>query len=111
MSKFSNRLKELRKNKGWSQEKLAEKLNVSRSRIGMYEQGKRQPDFEMYEAIADLFNVNLDYLFDRGQNIDYVYNLNDNEKIIIELYRNNDDDFKTHLMEYCKMLEQYKKGV
>ena len=57
MSKFSNRLIELRKNKGWSQEKLAEKLNVSRSRIGMYEQGKRQPDFEMYEAICGFFRT------------------------------------------------------
>ena len=33
----------------------------------MYEQGKRQPDFEMQEAIADLFNVSIDYLFGRDE--------------------------------------------
>lgn len=33
----------------------------------MYEQGKRQPDFEMQETLADFFNVTLDYLFDRKE--------------------------------------------
>ena len=57
---------------GYTQEELARLLNTSRSRIGMYEQGKRQPDFEMQEAIADLFNVSIDYLFDRSSNASIV---------------------------------------
>ena len=65
MNKYGLRLKELREQNGYTQESLAKKLNTSRSRIGMYEQGKRQPDFEMQEAIADLFNVSIDYLFGR----------------------------------------------
>lgn len=65
MGKFENRLKELREKAGYSQQELAEQLHVSRSRIGMYEQGKRKPDPEMQELIADFFNVNLDYLFGR----------------------------------------------
>lgn len=67
MNKYGLRLKELREKNGYTQESLAQKLNTSRSRIGMYEQGKRQPDFEMQEAIADLFNVSLDYLFGREE--------------------------------------------
>ena len=59
MGKFENRLKELREKAGYSQQELAERLQVSRSRIGMYEQGKRKPDPEMQELIADFFNVNL----------------------------------------------------
>lgn len=62
MNTFGKRLKELRDLSGLSQEALAQKLHISRSRIGMYEQGRRQPDFEMLEAIADTFNVNMDYL-------------------------------------------------
>lgn len=67
MNKYGQRLKELREKRGYTQEELAKILNTSRSRIGMYEQGKRQPDFEMQEAIADLFNVSLDYLFGRSE--------------------------------------------
>lgn len=64
-NKYGLRLKKLREENGYTQESLARKLNTSRSRIGMYEQGKRQPDFEMQETIADLFNVSIDYLFGR----------------------------------------------
>jgi transcriptional regulator with XRE-family HTH domain len=69
MNKYGLRLKELREENGYTQETLAKKLNTSRSRIGMYEQGKRQPDFEMQEALADTFNVSIDYLFGRDPSI------------------------------------------
>lgn len=69
MNTFGKRLKELRMMSGLSQEALAEKLHISRSRIGMYEQGRRQPDFEMLEAIADTFNVNMDYLLKKESTI------------------------------------------
>lgn len=62
MAAFMNRIKELRKASGWTQEELANKLGVSRSRVGMYETGQRKPDFEALEAIADLFNVDMNYL-------------------------------------------------
>jgi len=66
MTEYAKRLQDLRKKKCLTQDELAEKLHTSRSRISMYEQGKRQPDFEMQEAIADFFNVNIDYLFGRS---------------------------------------------
>ena len=66
MTEYAKRLQNLRKKKGLTQDELAEKLHTSRSRVSMYEQGKRQPDFEMQEAIADFFNVNIDYLFGRS---------------------------------------------
>ena len=69
MNKYGKRLKELREQRGYTQEYLAKLLNTSRSRIAMYEQGKRQPDFEMQEALADLFNVTLDYLFGRDDSV------------------------------------------
>ena len=53
---FKDRLKALRVSKGLTQEDLSAKLKISRSTIGMYEQGNRQPDFDTLELIADFFN-------------------------------------------------------
>lgn len=86
MNTFGKRLKELRELSGLSQDALAQKLHISRSRIGMYEQGRRQPDFEMLEAIADTFNVNMDYLLKNDfSKVDFD-TVNQNREKAIELY-------------------------
>ena len=59
---FSERLRELRQNKGLSQSQLADARNISKSAISMYELGKREPDLETLEGIADFFNVDINYL-------------------------------------------------
>lgn len=66
MSLFPKRLKELRQSKELSQQKLADILKTSKSSINMYERGEREPGFEMLEAIADFFNVDLDYLLGKS---------------------------------------------
>lgn len=66
MANFSDRIKGLRVERGITQEQLAAMLKVSRSTIGMYESGRREPDFETSEAIADIFNVDMDYLTGRS---------------------------------------------
>lgn len=65
MATFANTLKLLRTNKGLTQNELSQALKVSRSTIGMYENGSREPDYEMLEFIADFFNVDIDYLLGR----------------------------------------------
>lgn len=64
--KFARILKELRKRDGYTQEHLAEMLKVSKSTISMYEQGERMPIYETMEAIADIFNVDMDVLYGRA---------------------------------------------
>ena len=59
------KLKELRQQFGLTQNKLAEKLNISRSTIAMYETNASEPDFATVEKIAELFNVSVDYLLGR----------------------------------------------
>lgn len=59
---FNNKLYELRKQKGLSQEELANRLNVSRQTISKWEVGESTPDMEKLVAISDLFEVSLDEL-------------------------------------------------
>lgn len=69
MPRFSERLKELRVSHGLSQQEFANQLGcVSKSSINMYERGEREPSFETLEAIADYFNVDMDYLLGKSDN-------------------------------------------
>ena len=62
MGNFSKVLKKIRLNHNLTQAELAKQLGISRSAVGMYESGEREPDFETLEAIADFFNVDMNYL-------------------------------------------------
>lgn len=59
---FNNKLYQLRKQKGLSQEELANRLNVSRQTISKWEVGDSTPDMEKLVAISDLFEISLDEL-------------------------------------------------
>lgn len=67
MPEFKDMLKYLRKQAGLSQTELADKLGLSTSTIGMYESGRRQPNFETEEKMADFFHTDLNTL--RGKDI------------------------------------------
>lgn len=60
---FGIRLHSLRKQDNLTQLQLANALGVKKSTIGMWENGKREPDFETLEAIADYFNVTINTFF------------------------------------------------
>lgn len=57
---FNNKLYELRKQKGLSQEELANKLNVSRQTVSKWELGDSTPDMEKLIGLSDLFDISLD---------------------------------------------------
>ena len=59
---FHNKLYNLRKQKGLSQEELANRLNVSRQTISKWEVGDSTPDMEKLIAISDMFDISLDEL-------------------------------------------------
>ncbi len=64
--KFNERLKELRLSKELTQGELAKLTGLGRSALGMYESGKREPNFETLEVIADFFNVDMNYLLGKS---------------------------------------------
>ena len=59
---FSEKLQVLRKNKGFTQETFAEKLNVSRQAVAKWESGQVYPDIGNLIEISNLLNVSVDYL-------------------------------------------------
>jgi len=62
MTTFGNRLQELRKEKGYTLDELANKFNKSKSTFSSYENDRRKPDIELVADLADFFNVSSDYL-------------------------------------------------
>ena len=88
MSEFKDMLKYFRTKKHLSQSELAKKIGVSTSTISMYEIGKREPDFETEEAIADLFNTDLNTLRGRGTESESYYLNSDARDIAQFLFEN-----------------------
>lgn len=62
------KLKELRKSRNISQLKLAMELNMNQNTISRYETGEREAGYAELIAIADYFNVSVDYLLERTDN-------------------------------------------
>lgn len=63
---FQIRLKELREAAGYSQYSFAREFGVAQSTVGGWEAGKREPNFETIQRIADFFGVSVDYLLGRA---------------------------------------------
>lgn len=59
---LADKIIDLRKKNGWSQEELAEKLGVSRQAVSKWESAQAIPDLGRVLAMADLFSVTTDYL-------------------------------------------------
>ncbi len=59
---FAEKLIELRKSKGWSQEELGDKLGVTRQTVSKWELGSTTPEMEKIAAISELFNITTDEL-------------------------------------------------
>ena len=63
MKIFTERIKDLRIENGYKQEEIAEKLNITTSAYGYYEQGRNEPSLKTVRKISDIYQVSTDYLF------------------------------------------------
>lgn len=84
-----NRIKQLRKEKGLSQAQLAKEVGISNQIISFYENNKREPKIETWQALADFFNVSVPYLQgiedkrNNGYSKEYIY------KCLDDAYKEN----------------------
>ena len=62
MSKISNNIRHLRGQKSLTQDELATHLDISRSRLGAYEEGRSEPPIEMLIRISEYFHISIDAL-------------------------------------------------
>lgn len=106
---FKDEIKRLRKQKGLTQDELADALGVSRSAVSMWELGSREPNFEAAETIADFFNVSLDSLISQKQIDDYVNELRKNQlKKVLFGTTNISDEKLNEVLEYARFVKERK---
>ena len=72
MEEFSIRLKEVRKEKGFTQKELGETVGISEVMIGQYERGVRTPKIEMRKKLANALGVKLNYFLSDSEYTDEV---------------------------------------
>lgn len=69
MTSFTNRLVQLRKKRGLTQQQIADEIGVNRGSYSNWEKGKREPSFENLIKLADILNTTTDFLLGKS-NID-----------------------------------------
>ena len=79
---FGEVLRSLRKQHHLTQSELAKALQVAESAVSMWERGRRRPDMEMMERIADYFKVDMNYLFGKSDFVSKQFK----KQLIINLY-------------------------
>lgn len=79
---MSDKIIELRKKNGWSQEALAEKLNVSRQSVSKWETGESIPDVDRIVELSRIFGVSTDYLL-KNEPIENQSSVSEREKKIL----------------------------
>lgn len=90
---LGDRLAELRKDYGYTQDYIADLLKVTRSCVSAYETGVNEPSIENLVKLANLYNVSLDYLCCRTK-----------EKHNFNL---GDKDLREFLFEFCDLIKDY----
>lgn len=91
MAMFKEMLRYLRNRENLSQSELADRLGVSKSTISMYEVGKREPDFETLETIADFFNVDINFLLGKAGSENSTYYIHEETaQVAQEIFENKE---------------------
>ena len=74
---IADRIQYLRKQKGYSQEELADKVGVSRQAVSKWESEQSTPDLEKVIVMSELFEVTTDYILKgiKGSNYKYCSNI------------------------------------
>ena len=107
------RLKELRKEKGYTQTQLAKKINCSQAQIVYWENGQNEPTATFIVKIAKIFNVSISYLLGI-ENEDKTYTapqLSENEQHLIDDYNRLNRFAKKQLRAYLDLMLENPNAI
>mgnify|MGYP002515902724 CR=1 FL=1 len=96
---LGQKLKEIRKNFGLSQEDLADMMHVSRQAITKWENDNGMPDVSNLQELSKIFGITVDYFLDNEKQLPAL-------SMRIEL---NKDDYKNQISMYSEVLKKYFK--
>lgn len=110
LAAFPARLRELRSANKWTQEEMAEKLNLHRTTYTKYETGKANPDRECLMQLAQLFHVSVDYLLGQGdvpeeselEDGEAVLRLSAQEQELLSAFRRMPDSQRKRLLDQAQ---------
>lgn len=121
---IGSRIRKLRNKAGFSQEYLADTLNISQASLSNLESGKSTPDFNILKSLCEVFDIEINELFDSSSDIVFsrntidknianvegnvTYELSDK---LIEQYEERIKDFKTQIAELKAELRQLKSKL
>lgn len=106
-------LKKLRNEKKVTQQQLAEKIGVSQQSVNKYENHNVEPDIETLIKIAEYFHTSVDYLIGNTElervieNVEK-YDLNFDEKCLIDIYRKLDYDERESIVHVMNIYARKK---
>ena len=105
---ISANIRAYRADRGWTQEQLAEKLDVARSTITQWETGWSKPRMGMVAKLADAFGVSMSDIVADDVKIKYslvmLDDISKDEYRLIELYRNMDTRARKDLLKIAETL-------
>ena len=107
MATFSERLRSLRKEKGFNQTDLAKELNVTIGTVSVWERGVRKPEIETLEKISDYFDVSLGYLLGSADDRQPV----DGIEAGIWLPENDHDTMLKYMIMFSQLSDESKEAV
>lgn len=120
---LSQKLKQLRENNGYTQQQVADALNIERSTYTYYETGKTTPDINTIAKLSKIFKVSYSellededsqkaeplhdsdddlYQYYDSQNFKHIYELSKKEKTLISLYRVLSDESQKYVVDFLK---------
>jgi transcriptional regulator with XRE-family HTH domain len=108
MTPFGEKLKELRKNQGWTQDQLGQKAKIHGRHIGKYESGRAMPNAEAIIRLSKILKVSIDYLLlDEQQSNPQTTSIKDQEllrkfKAVEEMSDKDKDVISSLLDAYIK---------
>lgn len=121
MASFTERLRQLRKQAGLSQQELADKMQVTKQTISQYERNVRKPDYDTILVFCDLFNVSADYLLGKADVTIRLLNsdelemlsggnrLSDDEQLLIQTFKALNKQGKEKIIDYISDISENSK--